>query len=106
MRAAALTASAAYIRQGGCPSQWRARVWLPVVTRREPGAQAVAGRARRPAGTGTIRLNLSSVVDGEARSAERTMAGRGGCRARAGGRECGSGAGVAAAEAAGDAART
>src|SRR5207244_4533190 len=49
--------------------------------------QAVAGRVRHAAGTGTIPLDLRSFVDGEARSAERTMAGRGGCRTRAGGRD-------------------
>src|SRR5690349_22438722 len=49
--------------------------------------KGVPRRTRYPAGTDTIPLNLRSFVDGEARSAERKMAGRGGCRARAGGRD-------------------
>src|SRR5204863_5846436 len=58
------------------------------VLRADVLAQAVARRVRHPAGTGNIPLNLRSFVDSEARSAERTTAGRGGCRTRAGGRYC------------------
>jgi hypothetical protein len=50
--------------------------------------QVLARRTRHPPEAGTIPLNLRSFVDGEARIAERTMAGRGSWRTRTGWRDC------------------
>ena len=59
-------------RGGSRDPQYRAEVWLATVTRCGScgGCAGCGRRARHPVSTGTISLNLRSLVDGEARSAE------------------------------------